>query len=314
MGRLAFPRVECKFVASGAVGSSIQPTVSESDYTENVRGLGVVTAIAYPSRVFSGTPGSPPPYVFQPLASTAIGVPTPVVSAVLPNAGPVAGGSTVTIHGYNLITPTKVLFGTKPATDVTSVTPDAVTAVTPPGTNGSTVNVELTNSAGTSSVSSGSQFTYTNGPIVTGVSPSTGPPSGGTVVTITGQQLTGASAVDFGSTPATAFNVNSATSITATAPAGSGVVDVTVKNAQGTSVISAQDRFNYRTGYWLTAADGGIFSYGNVPFEGSAGGMPLNQPVVGMAATPDAGGYWLTASDGGVFAYGDASFSAPPGA
>ena len=51
-------------------------------------------------------------------------------------------------------------------------------------------------------------------------------------MTITGQQLTSASAVHFGSTPATAFNVNSATSITATAPAGTGVVDVTVTNAR----------------------------------------------------------------------------------
>ena len=48
--------------------------------------------VAYPSGVFSGTPSSPPPYVFQPLASTTIGVITPIVNAVLPNAGPVAGG------------------------------------------------------------------------------------------------------------------------------------------------------------------------------------------------------------------------------
>jgi hypothetical protein len=34
----------------------------------------------------------------------------------------------------------------------------------------------------------------------------------------------------------------------------------------------------------------------------------LNQPVVGMAATPGAGGYWLVAADGGVFNFGDARF------
>ena len=127
--------------------------------------------------------------------------------------------------------------------------------------------MELTNSAGTSSVASRARYTYTNGPIVTGVSPKTGPPAGGTAVTITGQQLTSAAKVDFGSTPATAFNVDSATSITATAPAGTGIVDVTVTNAQGTSVTSSQDRFSYNNGYWLAAADGGIFSYpGSQPF------------------------------------------------
>jgi hypothetical protein len=36
--------------------------------------------------------------------------------------------------------------------------------------------------------------------------------------------------------------------------------------------------------------------------------MRLNQPVVGMAATPDGGGYWLVAADGGVFSFGDAAF------
>ena len=43
-------------------------------------------------------------------------------------------------------------------------------------------------------------------------------------------------------------------------------------------------------------------------FFGSTGGMSLNKPIVGMAATPDGGGYWLVASDGGIFAYGDAQF------
>jgi hypothetical protein len=127
-------------------------------------------------------------------------------------------------------------------------------------------------------------------------------------VTITGLQLTGATAVHFGSTAATNVTVNSATSITATAPAGSGVVDVTVTNPSGTSITSSQDRFNYNAGYWLTASDGGIFSYGSAPFAGSAGNLKLNKPVVGMAVTPDGNGYWLVASDGGVFSYGDAQF------
>ena len=61
-------------------------------------------------------------------------------------------------------------------------------------------------------------------------------------------------------------------------------------------------------GYWLVAADGGIFSYGDATFHGSTGAMVLNRPVVGMARTPDGGGYWMVASDGGIFSYGDATF------
>ena len=61
-------------------------------------------------------------------------------------------------------------------------------------------------------------------------------------------------------------------------------------------------------GYWLVAADGGIFSFGDASFFGSTGGMHLNAPIVGMAATASGNGYWLVAADGGVFSYGDASF------
>jgi hypothetical protein len=61
-------------------------------------------------------------------------------------------------------------------------------------------------------------------------------------------------------------------------------------------------------GYWEVGSDGGIFSYGNAAFYGSAGGTHLNEPIVGMAPTPDGQGYWEVASDGGIFSYGDAAF------
>ena len=66
-------------------------------------------------------------------------------------------------------------------------------------------------------------------------------------------------------------------------------------------------------GYWLAAADGGVFTAGRAGFYGSTGGVRLNQPVVGMAATPDGKGYWLVARDGGVFSFGDARFHGSTG-
>ena len=42
--------------------------------------------------------------------------------------------------------------------------------------------------------------------------------------------------------------------------------------------------------------------------------MPLNKPMVGMAATSSGKGYWLVASDGGIFNYGDAPFAGSAGA
>src|ERR1700722_19171884 len=66
-------------------------------------------------------------------------------------------------------------------------------------------------------------------------------------------------------------------------------------------------------GYWLVASDGGIFGEGGAPCDGSAGSLPLDKPIVGMAATPDGSGYWLVASDGGIFSYGNAAFEGSAG-
>jgi len=61
-------------------------------------------------------------------------------------------------------------------------------------------------------------------------------------------------------------------------------------------------------GYWVVASDGGIFAFGAARFFGSMGARKLNQPVLGMAATPTGSGYWLVAADGGIFSFGDARF------
>jgi len=83
-------------------------------------------------------------------------------------------------------------------------------------------------------------------PTVSGISPASGPTSGGTAVTISGTNFTAATAVSFGTTPAAQFIVNSATSITATAPAqAAGIMDITVSTAGGTSATSSADRFSY---------------------------------------------------------------------
>ena len=67
-------------------------------------------------------------------------------------------------------------------------------------------------------------------------------------------------------------------------------------------------------GYWLAAADGGVFAQGRAPFFGSLGALHLQGPIVAIAATADGGGYWLGALDGGVFAFGDAAFDGSMGA
>ena len=60
--------------------------------------------------------------------------------------------------------------------------------------------------------------------------------------------------------------------------------------------------------YWLVASDGGIFTFGGVPFYGSMGGHPLDKPVVGIAVGPSGQGYWMDASDGGMFSFGSSQY------
>jgi hypothetical protein len=74
------------------------------------------------------------------------------------------------------------------------------------------------------------------------------------------------------------------------------------------SPITAMEATPDGNGYWLVAADGGVFSFGNAPFLGSTGSLRLTQPIVDFASTPNGRGYWLVGADGGVFAFGDAKF------
>ncbi|MFJ8439966.1 IPT/TIG domain-containing protein [Kitasatospora griseola] len=173
-------------------------------------------------------------------------VPAPTVTGLSPASGPRAGGTSVTITGTNLLGATAVTFGSTPAASFTVNSDTSITAVTPAHTAGA-VDVTVTTASGTSAVVTANQYTYLKpAPVVTGISPIRGDVAGGTTVTITGTDLDGATAVNFGSTAATSFTVNSPTSITATAPAGSaGTVDVTVTTDTGTSPAVTADQYTY---------------------------------------------------------------------
>ncbi|MHB1733758.1 MAG: hypothetical protein ACYCU8_09960 [Ferrimicrobium acidiphilum] len=69
-------------------------------------------------------------------------------------------------------------------------------------------------------------------------------------------------------------------------------------------------------GYWLIAADGGVFDFGNAKFYGSTysqghtglgGSNPISGRIVGGVATPSGNGYWLVSSTGAVYNFGGAA-------
>jgi hypothetical protein len=163
----------------------------------------------------------------------------PVITAVSPTSGSGGGGTPVVMTGTDLSGTTSVMFGGASAT-ITHETATTLSVVTPPGTG--KVAVSATSSAGVGTLVPA--FTYLK-PALVRLTPTTGPSVGGTLVTITGTNLHGATGVSFGSIPATRYTVISASSIVAISPAGSGAVNVTVTDPAGSSAVVAADKFTY---------------------------------------------------------------------
>jgi IPT/TIG domain-containing protein len=163
------------------------------------------------------------------MKETTMAVPT--LSSVSPNQGPSAGGTTVTLSGTGFTGVTSIKFGSVNTTSFTVTSSTQIVAVTPSGTG--VVNVTVTTGEGTSAQTV--TYTYVAVPVLSSVTPTQGPTSGGTTVVLTGTGFTGASAVRFDGIAAT-FTVNSPTQITVTTPAhAAGAAAVTVTTPGGTS-------------------------------------------------------------------------------
>lgn len=191
----------------------------------------VINAIAPPgtagvaSVVVTTTAGSSSGFNY-----TYIGPPIPI--AVFPNVGSTAGGNTISITGTGLAGTTIVNFGTIPATSFTVVNDTEVDVITPMHVAGQ-VPIAITTQGGTNSSLS---FTFQLPPTINSISPTAGPVTGGTFVTISGSGLISALNVYFGNTAATALTVNSDNTLTAVAPAeAAGIRTVTVNSASATS-------------------------------------------------------------------------------
>ncbi|MEO8541366.1 MAG: IPT/TIG domain-containing protein [bacterium] len=172
----------------------------------------------------------------------------PFITSVSPAGGPIAGGTSVFITGVNFTGTTAVTFGGTAATSFTVNSSTQITATAPAHAAGS-VNIVVTSPNGSNVDSSTDDYIYGTGPTITAISPSSGPTTGGTTVTITGTGFTGATAVKFGTIAATSFTVVSDTSITAVSPAqANSVVQISVTTPVGTTADVAADNFTYGTG------------------------------------------------------------------
>jgi hypothetical protein len=193
-------------------------------------------------------------------------VPPPAVTKVSPNSGPTSGGTAITITGtgFNpgfrgsvevVIGQGNGTSGAIAATNVDVVSSTEITATTGGPALPGTFSLYVTTPNGTSTGNSGDDFTYTNGPTVTEVSPDTGPTTGGTAITITGTGfVTGATVVigqgngaGTGAIQATSVDVVSSTEITAVTGGGAkaGTFSLYVTIGGGTSAGNSGDDFTY---------------------------------------------------------------------
>ncbi len=122
-------------------------------------------------------------------------------------------------------------------------------------------------------------------PAVTSITPTGGSPSGSTPVTITGTGLVWASGVNFGTSPASSFTINSDSQVTAVSPSGTGTVDVRVAYFAGLSAITPTDQFTYivtapvaPTNVVAIAGVGSATVYWTAPL--SDGGAPITSYTI----------------------------------
>jgi hypothetical protein len=154
-------------------------------WTVTVTGTGTVTGTSGgPTPRRSGGTTSPPPHQVS-------------VSDVVPPSGPASGNTLVTITGNGFAAGATVDFGSVQAANVTVLSDTEITTASPASRTTGPVAVTVAVGTLTSTATGPDQFTYQ--PDVSDVVPPSGPASGNTLVTITGNGFAAGATVDFGS-------------------------------------------------------------------------------------------------------------------
>ena len=210
----------------------------------------------------------------------------PAVTAVAPASGGAGGGNSVTLTGTGFTNATAVSFGGSPASSYTVNSATQITATAPAGSG--TVNVTVTTPGGTSATGAGNQYRYVAAPTISGISPTGGSSGGGTPVTITGTDFVSGNSysASFGATTVPATYA-SATTLTATTPAGAGTVAVGVTDATNgqASTGSVNYTFAAPTVTALSVTSGPANTARNVVITGTNFTPAATVAIGGTAAT-----------------------------
>jgi hypothetical protein len=271
----------------------------------------------------------------------------PTVTSVSPESGTQvpSPSCSITITGSNFydagVTPI-VDFGTVASIGSMSYDSSEITTTIPASVDPGPVDVTVTTPAGTSTVSSADEYTYTSAtgssPCITSGNSATFNAGSAGVFDVTTSGVPNVTSITdaafTGCTPSTlpadirfVYSGGTTATLEGTPEAGDGgFYTVCLQASNGVAPVATQEFLLIvdapspspppsppppaapSHGYWLVGSDGGIFAFGDAAFHGSTGNLHLQRPVVGISPTADRGGYWLVASDGGTFAFGDAGY------
>jgi hypothetical protein len=161
----------------------------------------------------------------------------PTLQGVSPAQGSTAGGTPLTLTGVDFLGPVAVRVGANLATNVQWVNATTLSATAPAGPAGP-AQVTVFNADAQRSVLPGA-FTYVAPPVISSLSPSAVPTSGGATVTINGSNLQPGATIAVGGALVPTLT-GSATALSFTAPAGqAGPAPVTVTNPDGQSATAS---------------------------------------------------------------------------
>ncbi len=177
--------------------------------------------------------------------------PSPTVSSILPNNGPQAGFTLITVNGTGFRGTVTATIGGTAVTELTVVNPTQFTAKTPPSLTEGPRDVFITSSLnGTVNVTNG--YTYNPSVVIGTLTPNNGPLAGGNAVVISGANFGGTVNVTFGSSPAT-VTFQTLTQLNVVAPPGLAAGPVTVQVESSTSGISvAPGAYTYNAPMTIT--------------------------------------------------------------
>lgn len=238
----------------------------------------------------------------------------PTISSITPAIGKPAGGQIIHITGKNFKPTVRVLFRTPNTVtpieaSVVAVTDTGIDVVTPSVNLGAgqqlPADVIVFTQAGSGSeqsVTATGGFTYRNEsltPIISTISPNSGPVTGGTRVTIFGEAFQDPVQVLFGTAEARILDIKY-NQILVETPAGRdtsadgsgpvlGAVGVTVRNIDSNQAATLDAGFNYKSAIVITAAGptiGPPTGGTRVTIDGNGFVAPVAVSIGGVAAQP----------------------------